>query len=69
MGHNLLESTRSTPHPLRQYGPPNCTKDQSRAQWKSIEGNLPGEQMNSEVLKLHARNSAGTYSRLEHNKL
>jgi hypothetical protein len=50
MGHNLPESTWSTLHPLRQYGPPYCTKGQSCAQWKSIEGNQLGEQMNSEVL-------------------
>jgi hypothetical protein len=68
MGHNLLESTQRTPHPLRQYSPPYCTKGQSRAQWKSIEGNLPGEQMNSEVLILNARNFAATYPWLEYNK-
>jgi hypothetical protein len=43
---------------LRQYGPLYCMKCQSRSQWKSIEGNPPREQMNSEVLILHARNSA-----------
>ena len=50
IGHNLHELTWSTPHLFWQYGPPYCTKGQSLAQWKSIEGHQPREQMKSEVL-------------------
>ena len=50
MGYNLPKLTQSTPHPLQKYGPPYCTKDQSLAQWKTIERNQPREYMKSEVL-------------------